>query len=246
MAIKDRGWSPAARPRRDPVSRQTRLPRCWTRTCDHSHRVPASWACWPAAAGPPTDAEYTDYGRGGCPRAIEEDIEILRLYDEQCDQKLPRMHVVFGAYDGPIDAKEGEKVIFIGDCATWQGQLGDKTISVENLYRDRSTKDPHHARHQDIYAKMLEVTKQLHDARHDQHVRFTGCPVSVAEQVLFLCSLGGVKNPYFDSNQIVLFNKGYLGWRAAMALKRVKGVPYQIAGPCDRGAAKPELPAPAE
>ena len=33
------------------------------------------------------------------------------------------MHVVFGAYDGPIDAKPGEKVVFIGDCATWEGKI---------------------------------------------------------------------------------------------------------------------------
>src|SRR5260221_2719580 len=44
-------------------------------------------------------------------RSIEEAIEMLRRYDADCDKKMPRMHVVFGAYEGPIDAKPGEKVV---------------------------------------------------------------------------------------------------------------------------------------
>ena len=66
-------------------------------------------------------------------------------YDKECDKKMPRLHVVFGAYEGPIDAKPGEKVVFIGDCAKWEGKIGDELVSIESLYKDRSTKDPHEA-----------------------------------------------------------------------------------------------------
>src|SRR5258708_7108619 len=69
-----------------------------------------------AYAGPPPDAERTDYCWGGCLGAIEEAIEILRVFDKTCDAKMKPLHVVFGAYRGPIDAKPGEKVVFIGDC----------------------------------------------------------------------------------------------------------------------------------
>src|SRR5690349_20143670 len=79
-----------------------------------------------AYAGPPPDAEHSDYCWGGCPGAIEEAIEILRVYDQETDAKMPRMHVVFGKYDGPIAAGPGEKVVFIGDCAEWKGQLAGK------------------------------------------------------------------------------------------------------------------------
>ena len=81
-----------------------------------------------AYAGPPPETEHTDYCWGGCPGAIEEAIEILRAYDKECDKKMPRLHVVFGAYEGPIDAKPGEKVVFIGDCAKWEGKIGDKLV----------------------------------------------------------------------------------------------------------------------
>src|SRR5690349_15933327 len=74
-----------------------------------------------AYAGPPPASEAGDYCWGGCPGAIEEAIEILRVFDKDTDKKMPRMHVVFGAYEGGIDAKPGERVIFIGDCTEWKG-----------------------------------------------------------------------------------------------------------------------------
>ncbi len=194
-----------------------------------------------AYAGPPPDPELTDYCWGGCPGAIEEAIEILRLYDSQCDEKMPRMHVVFGAYKGPIDAKPGEKVVFIGDCATWKGMLNGSEVDVPCVYRDRSTLDPYKATHEDIYAKMYKVAARLSSTRKHGHVRLEGCPVSVAEQVLALVSLGGTKNPYFSAKEAVSFNKGYLGWKSAIAGKRLMGKPYQIRGPAERGEAAPDI-----
>jgi hypothetical protein len=194
-----------------------------------------------AYAGPPPEAEHSDYCWGGCPGAIEEAIEILRLYDEQCDEKMPRMHVVFGAYEGPIDAKPGEKVIFIGDCAHYEGTVGGQLVKIENLYKERGTKDPHHARHDDIFAKMATVTAKVAAARNKPTVRLSGCPVSVAEQVLALVSLGGLKNPYLSGENIVTFNKGYLSWRAATLMQRLQGQSYQRPGPFARGQAAPEM-----
>ena len=197
-----------------------------------------------AYAGPPPEQEHTDYCWGGCPGAIEEAIEVLRLYDAQCDQKMPRMHVVFGAYNGPIDAKPGEKVIFIGDCARWEGEINDKPIQIRSKYRDRSTKDPHHAVGEDITAKMRKTAKKLKEAANADYIRFEGCPVSVAEQVLFLVELGGTENPYKNKESAWQFARHYLSWKGVTAAKRMVGESYQKGGPCQRGEAKPEVSAP--
>jgi uncharacterized protein (DUF362 family) len=195
-----------------------------------------------AYAGAPPDTEHTDYCWGGCPGALEESIEILRLYDAQCDEKMPRMHIIFGDYHGPIDAKEDEQVIFIGDCAKYKGEIAGKPISVESLYRNRDTKDPHHAKHDDIYAKMLSVTRKVQKAGKEPYMRMEGCPVSVAEQVLALVGLSGIKNPYLAPDEVIRFNKGYLMWRSVTAARRLKGQPYQINGSFDeRGKAAPSL-----
>jgi uncharacterized protein (DUF362 family) len=200
-----------------------------------------------AYAGTPPEPEATDYCWGGCPGAIEEAIEILRLFDKECDGKMPRLHVVFGSYRGPIDAKPGEKVIFIGDCANWEGRLGGErphgeVVQIRSVYKDRSTKDPHTAKHDDIYAKMVKTMAKLRETANDPVVRFEGCPVSVAEHVLFLVQLGGLKNPYFDMSQVLQFNKAYLMWRGKAAVRRAFGTPYQKSGPTYRGDAKPHLP----
>ncbi|WP_438043302.1 DUF362 domain-containing protein [Sorangium sp. So ce128] len=195
-----------------------------------------------AYAGSPPEPEHTDYCWGGCPGAIEEAIEILREYDKECDAKMPRMHVVFGAYEGPIDAKPGEKVIFIGDCATYKGKIGDQLVSIESLYRERSARDPYTAKHDDVLAKMVKVTTKLAMARNETTLRLEGCPVSVAEQVLTLVTLGKTKNPYFAPDQLLDFNKAYVAWRGASLAKRLAGKPYQVHGACSRGDAAPELP----
>jgi hypothetical protein len=137
--------------------------------------------------------------------------------------------------------KPGEKIVFIGDCAKYEGTVGDKVISVESLYRDRATKDPHEAKHDDILAKIFSVRSTLREARNEPFVRLEGCPVSVAEQVLALVMLGGTKNPYLSPSEAMRFNKGYLMWKSAMAGKRLRGIPYQKHGAFEeRGESAPE------
>lgn len=196
-----------------------------------------------AYAGPPPEPERTDYCWGGCPGAIEEAVEILRQFDEQMDSKMRRIHVVFGAYDGEIDAGPGERVVFIGDCAKFEGEIQGRLVKVESLYRDRSTKDPHTAKHDDVFAKIVELTRTIREARGKSHVRLKGCPVSVAEQVLAVAALGGIRNPILDPKESMPFNKGYLQWRAKTLLDRVRGTPYQIHGATTRGDGAPEITA---
>jgi hypothetical protein len=89
---------------------------------------------------------------------------------------------------------------------------------------------------------MVKVMQKLRESEAEPVVRFEGCPVSVAEQVLFLVHLSRLKNPYFDISQVFQFNKAYLQWRSNTAFRRAIGVPYQKKGPTYRGDAKPHLP----
>lgn len=191
-----------------------------------------------AYAGPPPQSEQGDYCWGGCPGAIEEAIEILRQFDKHTDEKMPRMHVVFGAYDGEIPAKPGEKVVFIGDCASWQGELHGKQVTIENVYKDRSTMDPHAVGTEDIFVKLSKAGAKV---RGDV-IRMEGCPVSVAEQVLALAAIGKTNNPFLDPAQAATFTRGYLGWKSRVLLNRLQLKRYQKNGTfTERGQAAPEL-----
>lgn len=198
-----------------------------------------------AYAGPPPGGKHDDYCWGGCPGAMEEAIEICRLIDD-VDSKMPKTHLVFGNYKGEIDAKPGEKVIFIGDCATFKGTIGDEEVEIESLYVDRSELDPRQATETGIYGKMLAFEKTWFSNRNDQVMRLAGCPVSVAEQVLLLVKRGKLKNPYFDPAEAVGFTTTYMTSRTKTLFDRMLGKPYQVEGPTERGASRPSQNLPPE
>jgi len=193
-----------------------------------------------AYSGPPPAEEKTDYCWGGCPGAVEESIEILRQVDERTDDIIRPMHVVFGAYDGPLNVSPGEKVIFMGDCARWKGRIGKEDVDIASEYKDpRAHKNPHHAKMKDIYLKMFSVLKNIFSSRKSQVVRVQGCPVSVAEQTLYLAQLGGVKNPYLKPSLAIPFVYSWFAWRFAQLGRWLRGIPYQARLPSsERGAAQ--------
>jgi hypothetical protein len=175
---------------------------------------------------------------------MEEVIEVLRLADEQCDRKLPRIHLVFGKYEGPLDVGYGEKVIFVGDCVEYSGKINGELVQIRSKYVERERLDPHHAEHEDVFARMLKTATKLREVRAKPWARLEGCPVSVGELILLIAELGGINNPYFDRRAIVGFNQSYLAWRAKDVVRRLSGSKYQVAGPTERGAARPIMAAP--
>jgi len=198
-----------------------------------------------AYAGPPPGGK-SNYCWGGCPGALEEAIEILRMFDRGTDAKLPPLHLVFGKYEGAIPAGPGEKVVFIGDCAEYHGNLGDRPLQIGSRYVDRRQQSPLDAQSGDIFEKMWKVGSELWKSRSEQVVRLPGCPVSVAEQVLALVHLGGLDNPYFDPEVALQFTSAYLSTKTRNAIQRMRGQRYNVPGPTERGASRPEqnLPGP--
>jgi len=194
-----------------------------------------------AYAGPPPKGSTEDYCWGGCPGVMEEVIEVLRLADEQCDRKLPRIHLVFGRYEGALDVGYGEKVIFVGDCVEWDGKIDGELVQIRSKYVERDKLDPHDAKHKDVYARMVKMANKLRELKSKPFIRLEGCPVSVGELILLIAELGGIKNPYFDHRSVVGFNRSYLAWRASDVWKRLTGSKYQKSGPSPRGAAKPDV-----
>ena len=132
-------------------------------------------------------------------------------------------------------------MVFVGDCATYEGTVGDQLVSIENLYQERSTKDPHEARHEDIFKKMLHTMGEIRAAKKRPFLRIEGCPVSVANLMLVLSELGDMPNPYLTSDLALPFAKHYAAWRGASMTQRLGGQRYQIAGAAVRGHARPIL-----
>lgn len=191
-----------------------------------------------AYSGPPP-SDVHEYCWGGCPGAMEEAIEIMRLFDDRTDEKLPKTHLVFGAYEGELDVGPGERVVLIGDCATYKGEISGKEYDFESVYVDRSNKSVHDPKESTIYGKMLGMEWKMFKERKNQAFRIAGCPVSVAEQVLLLVKMGKLKSPYLDPREAIPFNNCYFSSRVRRAVNRLMGQPYQQAGEAERGDARP-------
>ena len=190
------------------------------------------------------DREGVDYCWGGCPGALEEAIEVLRLFDASASETIPPTHIVFGKWDQPLDVKPGEKVIFMGDCASYRGPLGSADVEVRSLYRDRSRMSPLEAEHEDIFVKMGRIWKESRQLRREDFVHLKGCPVSVAEQTLALVYHGKLKNPYLDMKMAPMFVSSYFSWRTHQLIQRLTGWRYNEPGPTRRGLSRPQLSLP--
>jgi uncharacterized protein (DUF362 family) len=148
-------------------------------------------------AGPPPDAgQGYDYCWGGCPGSLYEDMHVLRALQPNVYHEIKPMHIVFGDWQEPIRPQPGERVMFIGDCARFSGQIRGREVDIPYLYIRRENKDPHTARSHDIIYKTIAAI--LYWVRHarDPVVRVRGCPSSMAETILYLSLLGRTVNPY--------------------------------------------------
>lgn len=190
-----------------------------------------------AHAGPPPDGDADDYCWGGCPGAMEEAIEIMRLFDSETDEQLPQTHLVFGAYDGEIDAEPEDKVVFIGDCTSFSGDVAGTTVDISSIYKSRDLLDPLDAKGADIFVKIARVEREWQRTKTNQVLEVRGCPVSVAEQVLLLVKLGRLNNPYFDPSQAMTFTNCYLSAKTQKMIRSITRKPYNSPGPTARGAA---------
>ena len=154
--------------------------------------------------GPPPDTY--DYCWGGCPGALFEAVQIIQSLQPDVYNAVRPLHIVMGAYKGEINAKPGEPVLFMGDCTVWQGKVHGKAINVSSAYTERQHLNPFTAKSGDVIVKIIEVIINLVRHRGQPVIRVKGCPVSVAENVLYTAWLGRVTNPYFHYKIVFSFS----------------------------------------
>lgn len=167
-----------------------------------------------AYVGPPPDPDHYDYCWGGCPGALFEAMQLVRSVQPGVYEEIRPLHVAFGDLRGrSIEAKPGERVLFMGDCACFDGQIGGRPVHISRTYVPRADHDPHHAKSGDLLAKIVNFIRLRFRHRDKQVIRVPGCPVSVAENILWITSLGRTQNPYLDGQVFVRFAYNYVRFR---------------------------------
>jgi uncharacterized protein (DUF362 family) len=167
-------------------------------------------------AGPPPEPEKTDYCWGGCPGALYEAMQVIQAIQPDVYQEVRPLHMVFGAYEGPIPAKPNERVLFVGDCARYQGEICGEPVDIPSVYRFRDTINPHQATSGDLLAKVVGYLSHRLRVGRRQVVRIRGCPVSVAENIFWIADFGHTRLPYLAPDIVFKFAYHY----AVMRVKR--------------------------
>lgn len=165
----------------------------------------------------------TDYCWGGCPGALQEAMHIFEGFDPDVDKKLQKIRYVVGKVTGPLDLEEGEKVLFAGDCTSWNGTVDGEEVDIKSRYKTATEVDVTKTKSNDMVMKILGPLVKCFFNRHPRYVRATGCPVSVGDHVNYVASLGRIKNANFDSRTMIPINIAYFQMRLHRFFNRFFG-----------------------
>ena len=172
---------------------------------------------------------------GRLPCAVEEAIEILRVFDKECDASMRRLHVSSAptaARSTPSPARRSSSSV----TAQLGGLDRRRVVSIRSTYKDRSTKirtTPRTTTSSRRYHVNTKFSRPRRRPGSGWRAARLGRRAGAGH-----VEAGGTKNPYFDGAEALDFNKAYLTWRLVTATQRVMGKKYQEAAPATGHAAR--------
>jgi uncharacterized protein (DUF362 family) len=169
------------------------------------------------------EAHSPDYCWGGCPGALQEAVHIYRGFDPDVEKEMKKVRYVVGKIEGPLDLDEDERVLFAGNCTSWEGEIDGKSVKIEGSYRTVADVDETKTKSNDMILKTLSNLWLCFKNRSSRYVHAKGCTLSVAEHVNYLSALGKISNPNFYPRLVVPINIAYWQMRLNRFLNRFFG-----------------------
>jgi uncharacterized protein (DUF362 family) len=163
-----------------------------------------------------------EYCWGGCPGSLQEAMHIFRGFTPDVDKTMRPVRYVVGKVDGPLDLKEGERAIFVGDCTSWEGRIDGRSVRIEGCYRSAKEVDEDRTQTNDMLLKVGKAMAHTTAKRFSRWIQLKGCPVSVAQHVNYLSAMGGIGNPVLDPRLSVPNTVAYTGMRVNRLLNRFR------------------------
>jgi uncharacterized protein (DUF362 family) len=150
-----------------------------------------------------------DYCWGGCPGALQEAMHIFKAYAPDVEQTMQKVRYVVGRVEGPLQLEPDERVIFAGDCTSWEGEIDGKHVRIEPRYRTKEQVDACRTKSNDMLLGLAKTAWRLFRSRNRRWVHIPGCTVSVADHVNALSFAGKIQNPLFDRRMVFGVNRAY-------------------------------------
>jgi hypothetical protein len=160
------------------------------------------------------------YCWGGCPGALQEAMHIFQQYYPDVHRQMKKVRYVVGRVEGPLNLEEGERVVFVGDCTSWEGEIDGQRVKIEPLYKTTAQVDEARTGTNDMILKILGPVVHCLVNSSSRFIRAKGCPVSVGAHVNYLSSVAKIGNVNFDRRNLVPINVAYWQMRANRFLNR--------------------------
>ena len=173
------------------------------------------------AVGAFPEKHSPDYCWGGCPGALQEAMHIFKAYYPDVIKDMENVHYVVGKVEGPLDIKKNERVIFVGDCTSWEGNIDGESVEIKSDYKSPADVDERKTKSHDMVLKTLKTLWHCFRNRNRKYVHAKGCPVSVGDHVHYLSSLGKIPNVNFEPKIVVPLNLAYWKMRTHRTINRL-------------------------
>jgi uncharacterized protein (DUF362 family) len=167
------------------------------------------------------EAHSRDYCWGGCPGALEEAMHIFKGYYPNVHREMKKVHYVVGEIEGPLDVREDERIVFVGDCTSYKGSINGEPVHIESSYKTPNMVDETKTKSNDMLKKSLLPMAHLLKKRNSKHIHLKGCPASVGDHVHYIASLGKIGNPNFDRRMVFGANVAYWQMRIFRFINRI-------------------------
>jgi len=164
-----------------------------------------------------------DYCWGGCPGALQEAMHIFKGYYPKVNKEMKKVRYVVGKVDEPLKLDPNEKVIFAGDCTSWQGTINGEEVNIESRYKPPTEVNEHRTPSNDMLLKTWKTLWSCFRRKNSAFIQAKGCPVSVGDHVHYLSAIGKINNVNFDPRMLIPVNIAYWKMRANRLLNRFIG-----------------------
>jgi uncharacterized protein (DUF362 family) len=164
-----------------------------------------------------------EYCWGGCPGALQEAMHIFRGLNADVGREMQKVRYVVGKLDGPLNLAKGERVVFAGDCTSWEGDIDGEFVKIESSYKTSDDVNEKRTNSNDMLLKTVTAIVHSFLKRRSRYVHARGCPLSVAQHVNYLSAMAKIKNPNFDPLFFIPVNLAYWQMRFFRFLNRFIG-----------------------
>ena len=95
---------------------------------------------------------------------LQEAMHIFKAFSPSMEKQMERVRYVVGRLQGLLELDEGERLIFAGNCTSWEETIDGQGVNIESNYKTTHEVDATKTKSSDMLLKMLSSIWQMFQA----------------------------------------------------------------------------------